>query len=283
MKNPDLNNLILKNTVQKKVLTTAALVALLFGLSACDNSGEDNAEDAAANEASQEQPQQDEGSPEGGEGEAPEMPEPDLGDVPEVVAEVNDAEISGEDYRTAYESQFMQQSMQAQMSGQEIDEEQLQDQVLNSLIGAELLVQQAEEDGYEPSEEEVDAELQELAEANGMESTDELMQMAQEQGTEEDELRADVQRQLKITHVIESLEVDEPTDEEVQEAYDGFTAGQPAPPEGEGEGDAEAPETPSLEELRPQIEEQLTAQKQNEAATAHVDQIREDADVQIHL
>ena len=263
-------------TTQKKLVTSVAAAALMFGLAACDNGDAEGAEDGATNgQAAEEQAQ------EGGEAGAPDeqqMPEPDLGEVPDVVAEVNDSEISGDEYSSAYEAQFQQMAMQSQMSGEEVDEEALQEQTLDNLIGYELLTQEAEAEGYEASEDDVDAELEQVAEQNQMESVDELFTMAEEQGTSEDELREDVEQQVLITQVVDSLDVEEPSDEEVEETYEQFADQQAA----QGEEGEEA-ETPDLEELRPEIEEQLTTQKENEAVQAHISELREDAEVETHV
>lgn len=255
-------------TTQKKLVTSVAAAALLFGLAACDN--DDGDQDAAAEEEaaeSQQMPEQ------------PEMPEPDLGDVPDVVAEVNGEDITGEEYSTSYESQYAQMAMQSQMSGEGVDEEVLQEQVLENLVGLELLSQDAEESGYEASEDEIDQQLEEMAEANGLESVDELYDLAEEQGLSEEQFREDVATEVAIGQIADSLDVDEPTDEEVEEAYEEFAAQSP-PVEGE---DGEEQETPDLEELRPEIEEQLAQQKENEALLAYVDDLREGAEVEIHL
>lgn len=260
---------------QKKLVTSVAAAALLFGLSACDNGDGEGAEDDATGEAAEEQTQ------EGGEAGAPgeqQMPEPDLGEVPDVVAEVNDADISGDEYSSAYEVQFQQMAMQAQMSGEEVDEEALQEQTLNNLIGYELLTQEAEANGYEATEDDVDAELEQVAEQNGVESVDELFEVAEEQDTSEEELREDVEQQVLITQVIDSLDVEEPSEEEIEEAYEQVADQQ----SGQGQEGEEA-ETPDLEELRPEIEEQLTTQKENEAAQAHIEDLREDAEVETHV
>lgn len=263
----------MEKTSQRKVIATAALAAMMFGLAACDNDdaeGDPDQQDAAAQEAP------DEGAaPDAGQ----EMPEPDLGDVPDVVAEVEGEEISGEEYSATYEAQFAQVAMQAQMTGEELDEEALEQQILDNLIAIELLTQDAAERGYEASEEDIEAELQQTAEDNGFESSDEFLEMAEEQGISEDDLRDDVEQQVLISQVIDSLDVEQPSDEEVEAAYDEFTQQQGAIEEEGGEDI----ETPSLEELAPEIEEQLIAENENEAALAHVEQLREDADVEVYL
>src|SRR5690625_3822304 len=221
---------------QKKLVTSVAAAALLFGLAACDNGDTEGAEgENATGQAAEEQSQ------EGGSSDAPsqqQMPEPDLGDVPDVVAEVNDADISGEEYRSAYEAQFQQMAMQSQMSGEEVDEEALQEQTLDNLIGYELLTQEAEANGYEATEEDIDAELESVAESNGMESVDEFLSMAEEQDVSEDELRSDVEQQVLINQVVDTLDVEEPSEEEIEQTYEDFADQQSS--QGQGEDGEEA-------------------------------------------
>src|SRR5699024_9037126 len=74
-----------------------------------------------------------------------EMPEPDLEGMPDIVADVNDGEVTKEDFEATYQQQFQQMAMQAQMSGQnmdEIDQDELKEQTADGLVGQELLMQE---------------------------------------------------------------------------------------------------------------------------------------------
>ncbi|WP_022872148.1 SurA N-terminal domain-containing protein [Nesterenkonia alba] len=252
--------------MQKKIITSLALAGLLVGLTACDDTTEDETPEEGTDVEDIE-----------GMGEQ-EMPEPDLDDVPDVVAEVNGEEISGEDFTAIYESQFMEMTMQAQMTGQQIDEEQLQEQTVDTLVNNELLIQDAQASGYEVTDEEIDEELDTAAETNGMESGEDLIEALEEQGNTEEEILEDVENQVLVNEVLDSLETPEPTEEEIEEAYEEFLA-QQAPIEGE---DGET-EEPSLDEVRDELEDQVAAQHQNEAAMDYLEELRDDADVVVHL
>lgn len=296
--------------MSRRLLTSVALVGALVGLTACGSAAEDGTTEenqGAGASASQSAPQDatQGGAPaEGGDqqgaqngsaapeaGQSPEMPEPDTEGIPEVVATVNDEEISGEEFTGVYESQFQQMSMQAQMSGQELDQDQLKQQTLDGMIGAELIVQDAQADGHEATDEEVQTLLDETAQMQGAGSGDELLSTFEEQGIPEEQVRSDLQKQVLMNKAIEDLDVPEPTDEELRELYDSAMAQQPqgqgsaAPGDGASEGGGEGgqPETPSFEELKPQLEQQVTAQKQGEAVQGHMDSLREDAEVQTNL
>src|SRR5699024_3716454 len=89
----------------KKLLLSLAAAAAALSLAACGADGEEDTKDEAAQ--SQEQGQQGQ----------EEMPEPDLEGIPDVVAEIDGEEISGDEFSKNYEAQFQQLSMQSQMTG----------------------------------------------------------------------------------------------------------------------------------------------------------------------
>lgn len=267
--------------MHKKLLTGAAATTLLLGLAACDQNAEPDAEaSGGAEEEGQEAPMGQEDM---------EMPEPDTEDIPDVVATVNGEEISSEEFTPLYEQQFQQMAMQAQMSGEEPDEATIQEQVLDTAIGTELLLQDAEEQGFEASEEEIDTALDDAAEQGGMESADELIAAYEEQGNSEEELREDASDQAKINQVTDSLDVPEPSEEELQELYDQREEQQQMMAEaqggegGEGMPGAEQQEMPPFDEVRDELEEEAVKQNENEAQMSHIEELREDADVETHL
>lgn len=270
--------------MSKKLLLSLAAVATALSLAAC---GAENAEEGEGA-----------GDAEGtaAEGAEAQMPEPDTENIPDVVATVNGQDISGEDFTSAFESQFSQMAMQAQMSGEEVDQDQVKAQTLDLMIGNELLLTDAEDQGFTASDEQVDEFLAELATQNQLESTDELIAQFEEQDVTEEQVREDAAKQVQLDQLIESLDIEAPTDEELKELYDQQIAQQEAmmqgaeegsdSAEGEGEGaddSASSEELPTFEELKPQLEQQATSQKQNEAVNAHVEELRADADIEKHL
>src|SRR5699024_10828867 len=144
----------------------------------------------------------------GGQQPGGEMPEADLSDVPEVVAEVNGDEISKEEFTSFYEPQYQQQAMMAQQGGQEMDE-------------TERKSQAAEEAGVEATDEDVDAILEDVAQQNGLESADEVIAALEEQGQSEDQIREDAATQHKLdTYIAQEADIDEPSEEELRQQYD---------------------------------------------------------------
>ena len=251
----------------KKFLLSIAAVAAAFSLAACGADGDD---EQATEDAPQSQEQGDQA-----------MPEPELDDIPDVVAVVDGEEISGDAFAESYEAQFQQLTMQAAMTGQEPDQDQLKGQALEMMVNSELLVAEAEDQGFSASEDDVDEYLEDMAEANGMESTEELTEELQAQGLSEDRIRQDLENQVMIDQVVETLDVEEPSDEELQEMYDAQVEQLEAMNEQVEEDQAQ--EAPAFEELEPELEEQVTQQNENEVIAALLDDLREDADIEILL
>jgi len=255
-------------TMRKKWLVSLSLLLLVFVIAGCGN-GEDSAE--GNNEGSD--------TSEAGTQQS-EAPEPDLEDIPNVVAEVNGEEISKEEFETIYTSQFQQMQMQAQMSGQELDQDQLKEQVAEGLIGQTLIIQEAEDRAFEASEEEINEVLDTLVEQSGLESQDALFTTLEEQGMDQEAVMDEVETQVKVDKLIaeESGDV-EPTEEELQEAYDMYTQ-QMEQFSGDGE---EEVEIPSFEEMESELVAQVEAQKESETYQTLVEELQSDADITNHL
>ncbi|GAA1140737.1 SurA N-terminal domain-containing protein [Nesterenkonia lutea] len=265
--------------MSKKLMTSFALAGVL-ALAACGDSSETEPEGGdTASQSAQDEGQSTEGGAAGESesGEQPEMPEADTEDIPDVVAEVNGDELSGEDFTVLYESQFQQLAMQSQMTGEEPDQDQLKEQTLDSMIGNELLLQDARDQGFEASDEDVEALITEQAEANGMESADEFIEAYEEQGMSEEQLTEDARSQVLINQLLDDLDVEEPSEEELREIYDEAAAAQ------EESGEEEQTELPPFEEVRDDVAEQATSDARNEAALDHVEQLRSDAEIETHL
>src|SRR5690625_1324345 len=263
--------------MRKKALLGAALAITLFGVAACGDEGSGADQEASSEDQSTEQqlPEQ-----EGQDPQQPELPEPDLEGIPDVVAEVNGKKIDKEEFEAAYESQFQQMMMQAQMTGEEINQDELKASTAENLVGNELLTQEAENRKITASKEQVDDTLQEMAEANGMESGEEFIAALAEQGMAEDEVMDQLETQVEIEQLIAEEAGDtEPTEAELQELYEQSAAQQE---QAAGEG-GEAGEMPAFEEVEDQLKEQVKAQKEGEAMQALVDSLRDKGDVTVHL
>lgn len=251
----------------KKMLLSLLIGASVMFTAACSDNDENTNEEAATEEQAVDE-----------NGEATgemEMPEPDLEGVPDVVAEVNGTEINKEDFETAYMSQFQRMAMQAQMSGQEVDQDQLKVQVADSLVAQELLVQETENRNIEASDEELNETLTALAAQNGLESSEEFLAALEEQGLSEEEVMEQVASQVKVDKLVAEEAGDiTVSEEELQTFYDEITGQQE---------DAESGDMPAFEDIKPELEAQMVQQKENEAVLELVAELREGADVTVHI
>src|SRR5699024_2202804 len=113
----------------------------------------------------------------------------DLAGIPDIVAEVNDKEISGEEFELTYLNQFQQFALQAQMSGQEIDQEQLKKELAESMIDQELLIQEANHRDFVATDDEIETMINDLVEMNDLESEQALFDLFAEQGMSEEQVK----------------------------------------------------------------------------------------------
>ncbi|GGM37477.1 hypothetical protein GCM10011351_24590 [Paraliobacillus quinghaiensis] len=267
--------------MNKKWFLSLALMFAVVLLAACNNGEESVEENNDEPETQEEETAGDnETATEGGENtvQQPELPEPNLEGIPEVVAQVNGEEIGKEEFENAFTGQFQQIAMQAQMSGQasDIDQEQLKTQIVESMIGQKLLIQEADKRNFNVSDDEINKVIDGIVEQNGMESQDALMAALEEQGTDKEEVLSQVEKQVKINKLIEDESGDiAPTDAEVQEYYDQLVAQQE-------EMDSNA-EIPSFDEVKSTIEQQLVSQKQNKVVQTLVTTLRENAEITNNL
>ncbi|MEB1808892.1 MAG: SurA N-terminal domain-containing protein [Bacillaceae bacterium] len=255
--------------MRKKWLLSLLLAGFVSVTAACGNTDESAENNTEAPEV------QEEAAPVNGE--QPDMPEPDLDGIPDVVASVNGKDISKEDFESVYVNQFMQAAMQAQMFGEEVNQSELKEQMIESMIAQELLKQEADKAGHEASEEDITNTLEDLAAQYGVGTSDEFLAALEEQGMEREEVMSELALQVKVDKLIasETGEI-EPTEAELKEFYELAVAQQ-------AQMGGEDVEIPPFEELKEEIEKQVKLQKQTEVAQALVGKLREEADVTINL
>lgn len=261
-------------------------------VAACGGSGDSEAAPEGQGSPAAEQgqdPAAEGGAAEGGApgGEQGAQPEPDLEDVPDVVADVNGTEITKDEFSGVYESQFQQMAMQSQASGQEVDQDQLKSDTLDSLIGVELLEQEADDRGIEVSDSQVDEALTETAEQNQM-GADEFLAAMEQQGMPEDEVRSQVASQETVGQLVEDENGGfEASEDELKEAYEQAKSQQEQmpqqPQQGQQGGAPQQQEMPPFEDMKPQLEQQVTQQKEAKATDELATELREDADVTVNL
>ncbi|HLQ71624.1 MAG TPA: SurA N-terminal domain-containing protein [Bacillota bacterium] len=251
--------------MKKKWLLSIVLAGLLAILGACGSSDNNDNKNNDNNNNGEETA-----------GEA-DMPEPDLDDIPDVVAEVNGESIEKDEFKNVYEGQFQQMAMQAQMSGEEIDQDDLKKQTADLIINQELVLQEAENRDYEVSDDDVDELLKDIMEQQGAESKDDFFDQLEEQDVEKDDFMDDIKKQVMLNQLIDEEAGDtEPSDKEVKDFYEQYK-------EQQAQADVDEEDMESLDDLKPEIVEQLKKQKENEAMQTLVEKLREDGDIKNHL
>lgn len=202
-----------------------------------------------------------------------ELPEPDIADLPEVVAEVDGVQITREEFLDIYEPEFQQVAAASQASGQELDQDELKRQIADVLVDTELMLMEAAERSIEPTEEQVEEAAAELAEDWQLASADELFTMLEEQGVDPAAARAQFHEKTTVDLLVaaESGEFSI-SEDELREQYDEIA--------GQAGEDVEVPE---FDEVRDVLAEELEREHQNTAAQELLVQLREDAEVTYFL
>lgn len=184
-----------------------------------------------------------------------------------VVATVNGEEIIGRDLTTSVD-QFSQAAI---AQGVDVSNPQFKDAVreqsLEVLINTELLKQEATERGISVSDADIDARIETLETDLG--GADVLDERIAELGIDRERLKEDVRDEIVIQTLLEQIFAEAEvavTEEEVEAVY-------------ESAGGAEAG-LPALEEVRPQVEAQIQASKEQEAIDNFIDSLRQEADIE---
>lgn len=166
--------------------------------------------------------------------------------------------------------------MVASVQGQGLDPNdptiagEIKKQALDLLVNTEVLRQAAVASGVVVTSEQVEARYQEIVASVGDVET--MATKMAELGITEESLRADIEGEILIqTYLDKAVDVSTVTvtEEEVKAMYDGFGASVPGA------------EVPALEELRPQIEEQIRYTKEQELVGAHIESLKGAADIEI--
>lgn len=191
---------------------------------------------------------------------------------PEVVAVVNGQEIKREDMVESVANV----GLQAQNQGMDVSTKETQDMIeqeaINGLVNTAILTQVATEAGVTVDEGEVEAEIANIKTQLGGEEAF-VARIEQLNMTMED-VEADVREQLMIDQYLAANTDNTDTtvsDEEVEAFYNQLVAG------------AAGAEVPSLEEVTPQIEAQLQSQSQQTALSNLIEELRNEAEIEIRI
>jgi hypothetical protein len=204
----------------------------------------------------------------------------DLTGIPAVVAVVNDAEITKDEFVTAYQNRFAQATSQAQTSGTPVDQDALKKETADGLVSNRLLLAEADRRKLTASDADVDKALTGYVEQSGAESKEAYLASLAEQGLDEAAVRKEVASQLKLDQLLAEEAGDKkPTKAELQAIYDEAVASQAA------SGGAEDPTQtiPPFEEVQDELKEQAKSTKQSEAGEKLLAELRKKATITVNL
>lgn len=251
-----------------------AMSVSVVALAACGNQG-DEAKPKESSAAAEQSPGADSAQDQQGQ-----QGKPNTKDIPKVVAEVNGEKILKDDFVPLFETQYQQMQMQAQQSGQQVDEKGLKKQTVENLVSTEVLVQEADKRKIDVSDKDIDKGLKESAKSGQMSEKDFLKAM-KDQGMDEENVRSELKNQLKIEGLVEDEYGEfEVSGEEIGQAYEQAKSQQEQMAQQGGQGQQEMP---PIEDMRPQLKEQVKNQKSQEATQKFAKKLRKQADVTIHL
>lgn len=181
------------------------------------------------------------------------------------VAVVNGETISRADFETAKTSMAMQQGIDFESLDVEAQQE-MESQVLESLISQVLLRQAADAEGETVPEEDVQAQMEVVK--SQFESEEVFQQTLETEGFTEEELESQIRSEL-VTNAYLQQQIDfdsiEVTEAEVEETYAQVTAGQ---------------EAPELSELYEQIEQIVAQEKSQGLVSELIAELRAGAEVE---
>ena len=193
-------------------------------------------------------------------------------DEKKTVAIVNDKEILGIDYNVALASIQGQMQLMGQDPSSKEATEQAKNQAIDGLVGQTLLLQEANKKSYNVSEADINKQLDEIKKQFKTEK--ELEAALKESGMDMKALETRIADNIKLTQYVEKeVPVGKITDDEIQQMYDQYAE----------QGKSTGQEVPKLEDIKPQIEQSLQQQKQQEKLAQQVEELKKTATIDIKI
>ncbi|MGN7386077.1 SurA N-terminal domain-containing protein [Sporosarcina sp. SAFN-015] len=193
-------------------------------------------------------------------------------DENKTVAIVNDKEILGSDYNTGLASVQGQLQLMGQDPTSKEGAEQAKNQTIDSLVVQTLLLQEADKKSYKVSEEEINKQLDEIKKQFKTEK--EFEAALKQSGIDMKTLETQIADDVKLRQYVEKeVPAGKITDEEIQRMYEQYAE----------QAKSAGQEAPKLEEVKPQIEQSLHQQKQQEKIAQHAEELKKNATIDIMI
>ena len=191
-----------------------------------------------------------------------------------VVAKVNGESIKEDEYKNELELTSATYEQQG-MSMDEMDAEmkdQVEAAVLDQLINTKLVLQTAEKDGIKIGEKQINEEMGKVK--SQFEDDAEYKAALKENKLTEEKFNEQIKQQLTINAYLEQhIGEVKVSEEEVKGFYDQYKE----------QAAAAEQETPPYEEIKPQLEEQVIAQKKTEKVNELIENLRKDNEKNIEV
>ncbi|MFP7255204.1 hypothetical protein CHH91_15090 [Virgibacillus sp. 7505] len=249
----------------KRITTLCLMLVLAIVLAACGNDEDKSSDNASTADQEEAQKQMEEMQKK--------MEEQQV-DPDKTVATVNGTEIKGEEYNSLLSS--AQQQSQANGEDPTTDDgaKELKDQVLKSLVGNELLFQEAEKKNYEVSDKEVDEQMQSAKEQ--FENEDKFKEALEAAGTTEDEYKQRLKEGLLVNkYVDEELSPKEVTEDDMKTYYEEM--------EKQAKESEQEDSLPKYDDIKDQLKATMEQQNLQTVMLEKVDELEKDADVKYNI
>jgi FKBP-type peptidyl-prolyl cis-trans isomerase (trigger factor) len=248
----------------KRLTTLCFMLVLAIVLAACGND-ENKSDDTSSADQEEAQKQLEE---------MQKKLEEQQVDADKTVATVNETEIKGEEYNAL----LTQAQQQSQTNGEDPTTDdaakELKDQVLQSLVGNELLLQAAKDNGYEVSDEEVNEELQSAKDQ--FESEDQFSETLEATGATEEEYKQRLKEGLLVTKYVENeLSPKEVTEDDMKSYYEKM--------EQQAKESEQEDSLPEYDEVKDQLKTVMEQQNLQTVMLDKVDELEKDADVEYKI
>ncbi|MBE4906851.1 SurA N-terminal domain-containing protein [Bacillus luteolus] len=185
-----------------------------------------------------------------------------------VVAVVNDENISQQEFDESLDQLKMTYAQQG-MNVEDLQEDQLKEmeqQVVNQLVNTKLLLQAAEKNDIEATEEEVEQSLVQIKDQ--FENDEDFKSALEANNLTLDQLEKQIAEELKINQYITENTVEVTVEEEeIMAMYDQYKE--------------QSEEVPAYEEVKAQLEQQIKQQKSQEEFGKLVQKLRDDSEIEV--
>jgi len=190
----------------------------------------------------------------------------------EIVAIVNEEELKGDEFNNISMSIQDQMEQMGEDTSSKESAEQVKIETLDILVNQALIRQQTKESKMKAEKSEVDEGYTELVKQVGDEK--EMKKMLKSKGMDVETLKEQIAESIVFEKYGEKVApVGKITEEEIKEYYDQVSA----------ESKDAGQELPPLEEVREEIKGSIEQEQQQKKLAAHVEELKENAEIELKI